>query len=293
MNSDPTEPIGSTPAAPVASAPAVHPAQGLSESEMNELLARVRVILCRPSHPGNIGAAARALKTMGLADLALVTPLRPVDEEAVARASGAAEVLEQAPRHDSLAAALADTVFAVALSARAREVGPPPRAPREAVAELLAYARHGKVALVFGNETTGLTNEEVLCCQREVTIPANPAYSSLNLGAAVQVLAYEVRQALLADLDPATRLPAGPRAVTRFASAPASHADVEGLLAHFERVMVATGFLNPERPRRLMAKLRRLFERSGLERDEVNILRGVLAATESPQPGAEPGGLDT
>ena len=145
------------------------------------------------------------------------------------------------------------------------------------IAELLAQAEQGEVALVFGNETKGLSNEEVLQCQAAVTIPTNPDFSSLNLGSAVQVLCYEARMAAFQGLPPV----ADPR-VTPFESAPATHDEVEGLYSHLESVMTETGFYNPGNPGRLMAKLRRLFGRSRLEKDEINILRGVLASVRTP-----------
>lgn len=241
------------------------------------LLSRIRVVLCRPSHPGNIGAAARAMKTMGLTDLRLVDPKKFPDPEADARATGAVDVLESAKISDSLSEALAGAIFVVALSARRRDLGPPSGQPREMVARLLAQAGHGQVALVFGNETVGLTNEEIQQCHAAVSIPANPEFSSLNLGAAVQVLSYEIRMAALAGQ------PAGTDAmVTPASSRLATHDEVEGMYAHFAAVMTETGFLNPAHPGRLLPKLRRLFSRTQLERDEINILRGILAATQSP-----------
>ena len=159
------------------------------------LLSRIRVVLCRPSHPGNIGAVARAMKTMGLSDLYLVSPRQFPDPEADARATGAVDLLQRATVCDSLKTALAETSFAVAMSARQRDLGPAIGQPREVVGRLLAEAAHGKVAMVFGNETMGLSNEEVMHCQAAVCIPTNPEFRSLYLGAAVQVLCYECRMA--------------------------------------------------------------------------------------------------
>lgn len=239
------------------------------------LLSRIRVVLCRPSHPGNIGAAARAMKTMGLANLYLVQPRQFPDPEADTRATGAVDVLQQATVTASLAEALAGTVLAVALSARQRDLGPAIGQPRETVARLLAEAEQGEVALVFGNETVGLSNEEILQCQAAVTIPTNPDFSSLNLGSAVQVLCYECRMTAFAERPPVTG-----QGVTPFTSPAATHDEVEGLMGHLESVMTDTGFYNPEQPGRLMPKLRRLFGRVRLEKDEINILRGVLASTQ-------------
>ena len=240
------------------------------------LLSRIRVVLCRPSHPGNIGAAARAMKTMGLSSLYLVTPKQFPDPEADTRATGAVDVLERATVTSSLKEALAGTAFAVALSARQRDIGPVLGAPRETVARLIAEAAAGSdVALVFGNETVGLTNEEILYCQAAVTIPTNPDFSSLNLGSAVQVLCYECRMAAFLEKPPVVE--AG---VTPFASPVATHDEIEGLYGHLETIMTDSGFYNPEQPGRLFPKLRRLFGRVRLEKDEINILRGILASTQ-------------
>lgn len=238
------------------------------------LLSRISVVLCRPSHPGNIGAAARAMKVMGLSRLCLVTPKQFPDPEADARATGAVDVLAAARVCASLDEALAGTVFAVALSARQRDLGPVPKQAREAVAELLKEAENGEVALVFGNETMGLSNEELQRCHLAATIPANPEFTSLNLGAAVQVLCYEARMAAYGGR------PEVADRTTPFASPAASHEEVEGLYGHLEQVMTDTGFYNPAQPGRLLPKLRRLFGRVRLEKDEINILRGILAATQ-------------
>lgn len=244
----------------------------------NELLSSVRIVLCRPSHPGNIGAVARAMKVMGLTDLRLVEPRFFPHPDADARATGAVDVLHQAQVCQSLDEALMGTQRAIALSARVREIGPAPAWPRPtAEALLLAVRAAGSpVALVFGNETSGLSNEELLRCQGAVTIPTNPDFSSLNLGAAVQVMAYELRLAAFGDALERSTL-ATPREAP-----PATHEAIEAFYTHLERVMVDTGFLNPSNPRRLMPRLRRLFGRAGLDKEEVNILRGILAATEHP-----------
>lgn len=237
-------------------------------------LDRIRIVLSQTSHPGNIGAAARAMKTMGLSHLTLVNPKHFPSDEAIARSAGAEDILVNAVVCDSLDAALAGTVFAVALSARHRNLGPEPLQARAAAPEVLAQAAGGEVALLFGNETAGLSNEEVQRCQRTVFIPANPDYTSLNLGAAVQLLCYELRLAAFGGLPPVVS-----KAVP-FASPLATNDDVERFYAHLERVMVDTGFHDPRQPKRLLPKLRRLFGRAELERDEVNILRGILDAVE-------------
>jgi len=232
-------------------------------------LSRIRVVLCRPSHPGNIGAAARAMKTMGLDRLYLVQPKSFPDDEAQARASGARDVLERAVVCPSLTAALADTVLAAGMSARRRDLSLPFCWAREGAAKLLASQAHGEVALVFGNETAGLTNEELALCQLPIMIPANPEYASLNLGAAVQLMCYELRLAA-----------AAPGKAPEEEVSPALAADIEGLMAHLERAALSSGFLDPTQPKRLMLRLRRLFARSGLEREEVSILRGLLTSFE-------------
>ncbi len=230
-----------------------------------DLLSRIRVVLSRTSHPGNIGAAARAMKTMGIASLYLVSPKRPIDAEAEARASGAADVLRGARICASLGEALHGTVYALAVSARRRELAYVSADARSAAQWLVEAAQQGEVALVFGTEMSGLTNEEILQCGAVAHIPADAGYSSLNLAAAVQVLAYEARMAAL-----------GAQALPAAESAPARHEDVENFYAHLEQSLLASGFLNPANPKRLLPRLRRLFGRVRLEQEEVNILRGML-----------------
>ena len=241
---------------------------------LDQRLDRIRVVLSHTSHPGNIGAAARAMKTMGLSKLTLVGPKSFPDAEAVARAVGADDILERAIVCDNLEAALANSVFAIAVSARHRNLGPEPLQAREAAPQLLAQAATGEVSLLFGNETAGLSNAEVQRCQRTVFIPANPDYMSLNLGAAVQLLCYELRLAAFDGCPPVVS-----KAIP-FATPPATHEDVERFYAHLQQVMIATDFLDPAQPKRLLPKLRRLFGRAALERDEINILRGILDAVE-------------
>lgn len=241
-----------------------------------DLLCRIRIVLCQTHHPGNIGAVARAMNTMGLSRLHLVQPKTFPDAEATARATSSVNVLEEATVHPTLDDALVGTTFAVALSARRRDLGPMFSSPRDIMPDLLRYAETGEVALVFGNETTGLSNTDVQRCQASVTIPTRPECWSLNLGAAVQVLCYEARMAAFAGLPP----PVDQR-VTPFSSARATHEEVEMFYQHLETAMTDSGFYNPERPRRLLAKIRRLFGRAGLEKDEINILRGILAAQQA------------
>ena len=224
-----------------------------------------RIVLCRPSHPGNIGAAARAMKTMGITDLRLIAPGRFPAPEAQWMATHAVDVLQAAVVHASLNEALVDCVAAFAMSARPREWSPQVLDVRRAAAR--AAAIEGTVAFVFGNETAGLTNEEMFACQFLVHIPANPQFSSLNLAQAVQVAAYELRMAADAAI-PAQRM-----------QKLATVEDLEGLYGHLEEAAVRSGFHVPASGSRLPERLRRLFSRiPALEREEVNIVRGLLKA---------------
>jgi len=243
-----------------------------------------RFVLVEPSHPGNVGAAARALKTMGFSRLVLVAPRVPhvqSDPEAIAMASGADDVLAGAHVVPTLADALNGVQWSVALTARAREYGPPQLVPRAAAAHAREHAVHGDIALVFGNERTGLSNEDVERCSLLAHIPANPAYSSLNLAQAVQVLAYELRTAYLGAGGLGGSGGAAAGGVAGAEGQGAAHGslapsdDIEGMFAHLESALVALEFLDPANPKKLMSRLRRLFARSGLEREEVNIVRGI------------------
>lgn len=239
-----------------------------------EALVRVRVVLCQTSHPGNIGSAARALKTMGFSRLVLVRPRHLPEEQALALASGASDVLSSAVVVDSLAQALIGTVMAVALTARRRELAVAPLWARDATLELaksLQSDGQSDVALVFGNETFGLSNDELSLCSHWAMIPANPDYSSLNLAAAVQLLCYETRLAIEAPGAPPEVADAG---------MVATRDDVERLLAHMESVAIDSGFLDPLVPKRFMTRMRRLAARARLEREEVAILRGLLSAVQ-------------
>jgi tRNA/rRNA methyltransferase len=235
------------------------------------LFDRIRVVLSHPSHPGNIGAAARAMKTMGLSRLVLVNPKAFPDAMADAMAVGATDLLVQAEVVASLPEALSGTVLAMAMTARRRELAVPALWARDAATELAVMAGSGDVALVFGNETSGLSNEELGQCRRWAMIPVDPEFSSLNLAAAVQVMCYELR---LAALDPGQ-----PPAISG-AGELASHDEVERLIAHIERAALSSEFLDPASPKRLIPRLRRMFSRAAPEKEEVNILRGLFAALE-------------
>ncbi len=232
-------------------------------------LARIRVVLSHPSHPGNIGAVARAMKTMGVTRLHLVNPRGFPDAQASARARFGADVLERAMLCASVREALHGSVLAAGLTARQRDSVAPMRWAREAAQELVATARSGEVALVFGNETYGLSNEELGLCQIPVMIPADPQCNSLNLAAAVQVMCYELRMAAMANGE-----------APRGAAEPATFEEVEQLLAHLHGAVLSSGFLDPDNPKRLMPRIRRLFARARLEKEEVSILRGMLRSFE-------------
>jgi tRNA/rRNA methyltransferase len=226
---------------------------------------RPRIVLCRPSHPGNIGAAARAMKTMGLTDLRLISPQRFPAPEAEWMATNAIDVLKAATIHSSLGDSIRDCVAAFAMSARPREWSPQVLDARGAAAR--AMELEGEVAFVFGNESAGLTNEEMFACQFLVHIPANPKFTSLNLAQAVQVVAYELRMVSETSIPSARE------------EKLASVEDREGLFAHLERAAVVSGFHDPTSGTRLPERLRRLFSRvPALEREEVNIIRGLLKA---------------
>lgn len=233
-------------------------------------LDRIRVVLVRTSHPGNIGAAARAMQTMGLSRLVLVSPQRFPHADAAAMAVNAGDVLAAAEVHADLPQALQGTAVQYAFTARSRSLSHAPAEVRQGAFDAVRAAADAEVALVFGNETYGLSNEEVLCCNRLVTIPTNPESTSLNLAAAVQVAAYELRMAAALGGHQSPQ-DAG-------AGLSATHEEVELFFQHLERSIERSGFLDPAEPRRLMERMRRLFGRAGLEKEEVAILRGMLTA---------------
>lgn len=237
------------------------------------LFNRLRFVLVETSSPGNVGAAARAIKTMGFSELILVNPRFPdvlQRDEAIAFASGAQDILAAARIADSVEQALEGCNFAAALSARLREFSPPLTAPR-ALSIQLAGDASLNAALIFGSERYGLPNEIVEKCNVLLNIPANPEYSSLNLAQAVQVLAYECRVAAGEDSPP----PAGGE--IGFQGNAASLADIDGMFVHLEKALVEIEFLDPASPKKLMPRLKRLFSRTQLETEEVNILRGIAS----------------
>lgn len=227
----------------------------------------IRIVLSHTTHPGNIGAAARAMKTMGLRHLYLINPRLFPDAQATAMAAGADDILENATVCGSVDEALHGVVFTVAMTARLRDISLEVKMPREAMPELLQQAAVQPVALLFGTEMSGLTNEEMGKAQVLVNIPANPEFSSLNLAAAVQVMAYELAVAARAHVPQLA------------ASHPAPFEQVEGFMAHLEKTLFEIGFFTTQNPARLMQRLRRLYARARLEVEEVNILRGILSVT--------------
>jgi len=233
------------------------------------LFTRLRFVLVETSRAGNVGSVARAMKTMGFGELVLVSPrcTDPLnDPEAVAFASGAIDVLANARIVGSIAEALDGCNFAAAVSARLREFSPPVWTPRSFAGHIAGQGEL-RPALIFGNERVGLPNGIVEGCNVLINIPANPVYSSLNLSQAAQVLAYECRMGAVGDELPAT--PVG------FHGDAASLTQIEGMYTHLEEALVSIGFLNADNPGKLMPRLKRLFSRTGLETEEVNILRGI------------------
>ena len=228
----------------------------------------IRIVLVGTTHPGNIGACARAMKNMGVTDLALVAPQYFPHEDATARASGAEDVLENATVVETLEAAIADCVYVVGASARSRSINWPCLEVRDAAAKITEQSYKGTVAAVFGPERSGLSNAHLDLCQTLLTIPTDPGFSSLNLAMAVQVLTYELRAAQGGDKVPEYE-----------ADAPlATSGELEYFYEHLERVLTDIHFLNPDNPRHLMRRLRRLSVRANPDQNELSILRGILTA---------------
>lgn len=246
---------------------------------MNDVLtglSNIQIILVEPSHPGNIGAVARAMKTMGLTQLVLINPQKFPAKEATERAAGADDVLYNATVCPTLLEAVQGCHYIFACSARMRSLSWLPLTPPEASQQIKGKIQCGQnVAVVFGRESSGLTNEELQLCHSHVLIPANKDYSSLNLAAAVQVICYELRMQFLTGetiIDTENRK--GDRARS------ATSEELEGFFQHLESCLKQIEFLNPSQPRKLMSRLRRLYLRTNIDEIELNILRGILAATE-------------
>ncbi|CAN5851808.1 RNA methyltransferase [soil metagenome] len=233
------------------------------------LFKRLRFVLVGTSHPGNIGAVARAIKTMGFSELILLNPRFPdalTNPEAIAFASGAQDILQSAKIVFTIEDALSGCHYVAAVSARLREFSPPVVAPRALATHISKDINH-PVALIFGNERYGLPNEIVVNCNALINIPANPEYSSLNLAQAVQLLAYECRVAELGDGAKSSGV--------GFHGELASVSEIESMYQHLEQALVAIEFLDPANPKKLMPRLKRLFSRTQLETEELNILRGI------------------
>lgn len=240
-------------------------------------LQSIRVVLVSTQHPGNIGSVARAMLTMGLTELVLVNPERYPHPQARATAAGALEVLERARVTSSLDEALAGCGWVVGLSARVRHLGDEPMTPWATAERAMELSAGAPVALMFGCERTGLTNEELDRCHARALIPANPGYTSLNLSQAVQIMAYELRK---------VAFPAVPRVSSKEGHPwyePPSADDLERYYEHLQRILLSTGFLDPANPRHLMRRLRQFYGRAMPDRNELNILRGILTSFERPK----------
>lgn len=240
-----------------------------------ECLARLRIVLINTTHPGNIGATARAMKVMGLSRLHLVSPKLYPSADATARASGADDILQHAVVHETLEPALAGCGLVLGTSARLRSLPMPVQDARAAAAQAVAETATHEIAILFGRERHGLTNEEMQRCNFLVNIPTNPDYGSLNIAQAVQIMAYELRLAAAsaAGGEVGVVLP------------PADWEPVDGeqmdmLFEHLEQTLLELEFLNPKQPKKLMARLRRLFNRARPDQNEMNILRGILRAAQ-------------
>ncbi|CAJ1867064.1 tRNA (cytidine/uridine-2'-O-)-methyltransferase TrmJ [Aeromonas hydrophila] len=239
------------------------------------MLDQIRIVLVNTSHTGNMGSAARAMKTMGLSQMVLVDPQVQPDDNAYALAAGASDLLANARIVSTLDEAIADCGLVIGTSARSRTLSWPMLNPREAGEKLVTEGMQHPVALVFGRERTGLTNDELQKCHYHVAIPANPEYSSLNLAMAVQTLCYEVRmhwlqQEQVGETDMAVDYP--------------SAEQLEGFYQHLEQTLLKTGFIADDHPGQVMSKLRRLFNRARPEAVELNILRGILTSVQKPRP---------
>jgi tRNA (cytidine32/uridine32-2'-O)-methyltransferase len=244
---------------------------GQNAHSVESRLQRIRLVLINTTHPGNIGAAARAMKVMGLSSLHLVTPKIFPNAEATAMASGADNLLQSAVVHDSLDSALAGCALVLGTSARLRSLPMPMLDARRASEQAVREAQGHDVAILFGRERYGLINEEMQRCQYLVNIPSNPEYSSLNLAQAVQIIGYELRVAAMGGAG----ISAPP-----LDWEPVDDSQLEGLFSHLEQTLLDIRFLNPKQPRKLMMRLRRLFNRARPDQNEINILRGILKASQ-------------
>jgi tRNA (cytidine32/uridine32-2'-O)-methyltransferase len=235
----------------------------------------VRIVLVETTHPGNIGAAARAMHTMGLSQLTCVNTVSPILPASLARSAGSEEILRSAHCVDTLEEALQGCVWVLGTSARNRHLDWPLYPPREAMAELHQRAQQGSVAIVFGGEQSGLSNQHLQRCHAHVCIPTGEVYRSLNLAAAVQILCYEWRLTVLAREHQVDELP-----LAKELQPMPAHEDQERFYEHLEEVLRQVGFLQSARSTQIMSRLRRLFARARVEPLELNILRGILTAVQ-------------
>lgn len=244
------------------------------------MLDHIRIVLVNTTHSGNIGAVARAMKNMGVTQLVLVDPIAEIDGDAIVRASGASEILDSCTIVSSLDEAVSGCGVVIGTSARGRHIPWPLCSPRECAATAKqAIGNDNRVALIFGRESRGLTNDELHKCTVHVHIPTNPDFSSLNIAAAVQVLCYEMRVAALEDVSETAEVGAGKWGV-KWDYELAPHDDLERFFDHLKQSLVDIGFLDPNTPKQLMTRLRRMFQRTALDTMEVSMMRGILAAVQ-------------
>lgn len=247
----------------------------LFNEEYVNYLNNVKIVLVETSHTGNMGSAARAMKTMGLTNLCLVNPIIKPDSQSISLAAGASDIIKQAQVFSSLEEAVADCSLVIGTSARPRSLQWPNLTPKECGDKIIAESsHHAQVALVFGRERVGLTNDELQKCHFHVGIPANPDYSSLNLAMSVQVLCYEIRMSMLSAQDSLSQLVAQNVNDIQYPK----DEDIERFYQHLEQTLLQTGFINPNHPGQIMGRLRRLFTRARIEQQELNILRGILTS---------------
>nr|WP_294965194.1 tRNA (cytosine(32)/uridine(32)-2'-O)-methyltransferase TrmJ [uncultured Gilliamella sp.] len=243
----------------------------LNEEDVH-YLDNIKIVLVETSHTGNMGSAARAMKTMGLTNLCLVNPIIKPDSQSISLAAGASDIIKNAHICSSLAQAIADCNLVIGTSARSRSLQWPNLTPKVCADKIVQQALNSKVALVFGRERVGLTNDELQKCDYHVSIPANPDYSSLNLAMSVQVLCYEIRMSMLNTQDLTSN--SIEAAEVDFPT----NADIERFYQHLQQTLLKTGFINANHPGQVMGRLRRLFTRAHVEQQELNILRGILTS---------------
>lgn len=239
------------------------------------MLENIRIVMVNTTHSGNIGAAARAMKNMGLSQLVLVSPIACIDDDAIQRASRADDILHNARQVETLEDAVAECSFVVGTSARSRHIPWPLMTPGQCSRQASSLLKaDNQVALVFGRESSGLSNDELHLCHAHVHIPTVENFSSLNVAQAIQLMCYEMRLAVIGD---------GREEKTwgvEWDYPLATHDELNGLLLHMEQTLVDIGFLDPDTPRQLMTRLRRLYQRAGMDTSEVNILRGMLSTVQ-------------